>query len=76
MLYLDNFVLFCFVYKLWINIFMLGEVVLLVGGGREGFKDGFGKEVRFNYFEGLYFDIDFNLFYVVEFVSINKEIFM
>ena len=55
---------------------MLGEVASLAGGGREGFKDGFGKEARFNYPEGLYFDTDSNLLYVAEFVSINKEILM
>lgn len=43
---------------------------IFVGGGCEGFKDGVGKEVRFNYFEGLYFDMDYSIFYVVEFVSI------
>ena len=63
-------------YKLWINIPMLGEVTSLAGGGREGFKDGFGKEARFNYPEGLYFDTDSNLLYVAEFVSINKETLM
>lgn len=46
-----------------------GEVTSLAGGGREGFKDGFGKEARFNYPEGLYFDTDSNLLYVAEFDS-------
>lgn len=75
-LYSDNSVLFCSAYKLWINIPLLGEVASLAGGGREGFKDGFGKEARFNYPEGLYFDTDSNLLYVAEFVSINKETLM
>ena len=52
------------------NVFFLGQVKTLAGGGREGFKDGFGKEARFNYPEGVYFDTDHNILYVVEFVSI------
>lgn len=47
----------------------LGQVKTLAGGGREGFKDGVGKEARFNYPEGLYFDTDHDILYVVEFVS-------
>lgn len=47
-----------------------GQVKTLAGGGREGFKDGVGKEARFNYPEGLYFDTDHGILYVVEFVSI------
>ncbi|KAJ7380531.1 hypothetical protein OS493_008997 [Desmophyllum pertusum] len=46
-----------------------GQVSTLAGGGREGFKDGVGKEARFNYPEGLYFDTDHNILYVVEFDS-------
>lgn len=46
-----------------------GQVKTLAGGGREGFKDGVGKEARFNYPEGLYFDTDHQILYVVEFVS-------
>ena len=60
---------------MWINIPILGVVTSLAGGGREGFKDGVGRQARFNYPEGLYFDTDYNLLYVAEFVSINKEIF-
>lgn len=46
-----------------------GQVKTLAGGGREGFKDGVGKEARFNYPEGLYFDSDHGILYVVEFGS-------
>ncbi|KAL9976693.1 hypothetical protein ACROYT_G014020 [Oculina patagonica] len=46
-----------------------GKVKTLAGGGREGFKDGVGKEARFNYPEGVYFDTDHNILYVVEFGS-------
>ncbi|XP_078368431.1 NHL repeat-containing protein 2-like isoform X2 [Oculina patagonica] len=46
-----------------------GQVKTLAGGGREGFKDGVGKEARFNYPEGVYFDTDHNILYVVEFDS-------
>jgi len=47
-----------------------GRVKTLAGGGREGFRDGVGSEARFNYPEGLYFDTDHDILYVVEFVSI------
>lgn len=46
-----------------------GVVTSLAGGGREGFKDGVGRQARFNYPEGLYFDTDYNLLYVAEFDS-------
>ena len=53
-----------------------GQVKTLAGGGREGFKDGVGKEARFNYPEGLYFDTDHGILYVVEFVSIPKLMYL
>ena len=44
----------------------------LAGNGREGFKDGIGSEARFNYPEGIAFDSDNKVLYVVEFVSYLK----
>jgi len=56
-------------YVVMLVFIFLGQVKTLAGGGREGFKDGVGKEARFNYPEGLYFDTDHDILYVVEFVS-------
>ena len=47
----------------------------LAGGGREGFKDGKGKEARFHYPEGIHFDAEHRVLYVVEFVSIPESNF-
>lgn len=55
--------------RVTVKVLFLGQVKTLAGGGREGFKDGVGKEARFNYPEGVYFDTDHNILYVVEFVS-------
>ncbi|XP_068701592.1 NHL repeat-containing protein 2-like isoform X1 [Montipora foliosa] len=46
-----------------------GQVRTLAGNGREGFKDGIGSEARFNYPEGIAFDSDNKVLYVVEFDS-------
>lgn len=44
-----------------------GIVQTLAGSGREGFKDGKGREARFNYPEGIAFDSVHRKLYVVEF---------
>ena len=46
-----------------------GRVKTLAGNGRQGFKNGVGSDARFNYPEGIYFDTDHKVLYVVEFVS-------
>jgi len=46
-----------------------GQVRTLAGNGKQGFKDGIGLEARLNYPEGIYFDADHKVLYVVEFVS-------
>ena len=51
------------------NIVFLGQVRTLAGNGKQGFKDGIGLEARLNYPEGIYFDADHKVLYVVEFVS-------
>ena len=51
------------------NIVFSGRVRTLAGNGRQGFKNGVGSDARFNYPEGIYFDTDHKVLYVVEFVS-------
>lgn len=51
------------------NIVFSGRVRTLAGNGRQGFKNGLGSDARFNYPEGIYFDTDHKVLYVVEFVS-------
>lgn len=51
------------------NIVFSGLVRTLAGNGRQGFKNGVGSDARFNYPEGIYFDTDHKVLYVVEFVS-------
>lgn len=51
------------------NIVFSGRVRTLAGNGRQGFKNGRGSDARFNYPEGIYFDTDHKVLYVVEFVS-------
>lgn len=51
------------------NIVFSGQVRTLAGNGRQGFKNGLGSDARFNYPEGIYFDTDHKVLYVVEFVS-------
>ena len=51
------------------NTVFSGRVKTLAGNGRQGFKNGVGSDARFNYPEGIYFDTDHKVLYVVEFVS-------
>lgn len=51
------------------NSVFSGQVRTLAGNGRQGFKNGLGSDARFNYPEGIYFDTDHKVLYVVEFVS-------
>ena len=51
-----------------------GKVSTLAGGGREGFQDGSGKAARFNYPEGLAYDAENQVLYVVEFVSRTRHV--
>lgn len=47
----------------------VGHVTTLAGGGKQGFQDGVGRTARFNYPEGIAYDADYQVLYVVEFVS-------
>ena len=60
---------FLFFFLVVVAVFYSGQVKTIAGNGREGFKDGIGSEARFNYPEGVAFDLDNKVLYVVEFVS-------